>query len=337
MQRVVFRADGNSEIGLGHVYRSLALAEMLKQDFELIFLTVDPLQEVRKMILKTCNDCIELEVGNKSEEQTKVFDILKSDDILVLDGSHFNGEYQKKVRKHCYKVISIDDLHQGHFYSDYILNHCGALDPKIYEREPYTELLLGPEYVLLRPPFLSAVRNKQYKKVESPYSVFLCMGGSDFHNITFKVIQAVQKIPEIGTLNIVLGAANQHKDRIYELVERDNRCKIYNNLSGQAMCELMIESDVAIAPASSISFEVCATGMGFISGYYADNQHDIVNWLDETGCALIVGDFRKVSKEEFQYNITSLLDSNTIPKMLKNQQIIDGYSGERLLTFFRAL
>lgn len=337
MQRIVFRADGNSEMGLGHVYRSLALGEMLREEFELVFLTTAPIQEVRDMILEICDECIELEEGKKSVEQAIVSDILSSDDIVVLDGYHFDGEYQRKVRKHCYKVVSIDDMHEGHFYSDYILNHCGALDPMIYDREPYTELLLGPEYALLRPPFLRAARKKQDKVVDPPYTVFLCMGGSDYHNITAKAVQAIQEISEIGRVHIVLGAANQHEKRINKLVERDKRSKIHHNLTGEAMCELMEEADVAIAPGSSISFEICAVGMGLISGYYTDNQHDIVNWLDETGCASIVGDFRSVNSEEFQRHITSFLDSNTISEVIRNQQIVDGYSGERFLTFFRAL
>ena len=37
--KIYIRADGNSGIGLGHVIRSLALAEMLKEDFNCIFAT----------------------------------------------------------------------------------------------------------------------------------------------------------------------------------------------------------------------------------------------------------------------------------------------------------
>ena len=37
-QRVYFRADGHAKMGLGHVIRSLALAEMLKEDFDCYFI-----------------------------------------------------------------------------------------------------------------------------------------------------------------------------------------------------------------------------------------------------------------------------------------------------------
>ena len=39
LKKILFRADGNEEIGYGHVIRSLALADMLKENFECIFVT----------------------------------------------------------------------------------------------------------------------------------------------------------------------------------------------------------------------------------------------------------------------------------------------------------
>ena len=42
-KKILFRADGNSEIGLGHLYRLFSLVEMLKDNFKFIFLFVDSL------------------------------------------------------------------------------------------------------------------------------------------------------------------------------------------------------------------------------------------------------------------------------------------------------
>ncbi len=33
-QKVIIRVDGNSDIGLGHIYRGIALPEMLKNEFD---------------------------------------------------------------------------------------------------------------------------------------------------------------------------------------------------------------------------------------------------------------------------------------------------------------
>ena len=39
IKKIIFRADGNSTIGLGHLFRSFALVEMFKDKYEYVFLT----------------------------------------------------------------------------------------------------------------------------------------------------------------------------------------------------------------------------------------------------------------------------------------------------------
>ena len=42
MQKILFRADAGADIGYGHFIRSLALADMLKDDFDCTFYTSEP-------------------------------------------------------------------------------------------------------------------------------------------------------------------------------------------------------------------------------------------------------------------------------------------------------
>ena len=48
--RVVFKADGNKDIGLGHIYRCIALAQMLKSEFEVAFLSGNSDGEVLNLL-----------------------------------------------------------------------------------------------------------------------------------------------------------------------------------------------------------------------------------------------------------------------------------------------
>jgi spore coat polysaccharide biosynthesis predicted glycosyltransferase SpsG len=41
-RKVIFRADGNESIGMGHFTRTLALVEILKEDFLCLFATQEP-------------------------------------------------------------------------------------------------------------------------------------------------------------------------------------------------------------------------------------------------------------------------------------------------------
>ena len=49
-KRILFRADANVQIGYGHFVRTLALADMLKDDFECVFYTQEPTEYQRQAV-----------------------------------------------------------------------------------------------------------------------------------------------------------------------------------------------------------------------------------------------------------------------------------------------
>ena len=56
MKRTIyFRADADNTIGYGHFIRSLALAEMLRDEFECTIITKSPTDYQRKQALGICN------------------------------------------------------------------------------------------------------------------------------------------------------------------------------------------------------------------------------------------------------------------------------------------
>jgi len=55
-KRIVFRADGNNKIGLGHMIRSLSLASILKDKFKCIFITQNPSDYLKEEIKKECTN-----------------------------------------------------------------------------------------------------------------------------------------------------------------------------------------------------------------------------------------------------------------------------------------
>ncbi|MFT5648133.1 MAG: UDP-2,4-diacetamido-2,4,6-trideoxy-beta-L-altropyranose hydrolase, partial [Aureispira sp.] len=53
--RIYFRVDGDNKIGLGHIYRSLGLVEMLKDSFECFFIIRNPLKSLEEKIQKNAS------------------------------------------------------------------------------------------------------------------------------------------------------------------------------------------------------------------------------------------------------------------------------------------
>ena len=94
------RADGNSEIGLGHVHRLIALAEILKKDFNCIFVIRRPLPRIKELIMECCASLIEIEhVTTLEQEADELLQDLTGNEIIVLDGYQFDTAYQKKIKQ----------------------------------------------------------------------------------------------------------------------------------------------------------------------------------------------------------------------------------------------
>ena len=143
MQKIVFRANGSSQIGFGHLYRLIALAEILKDSFYTLFVLFKTDGFIIEEIRNICNEVVVLdgELPYKTSDEIKSSDEITFDldeiligcEIVVLDGYYFGENYQKKVKEKGCKLVCIDDLAENNFYADIIINHAPGVNPTIYK------------------------------------------------------------------------------------------------------------------------------------------------------------------------------------------------------------
>lgn len=332
---IYFRADGNSEMGLGHVIRSLALAEMLNENFDCRFIIRNPSPHLLIEIEKVCSHVIQLDSSkfDNSEAAYLTNEIISREDIVVLDGYHFESEYQKIIKSRGSKLVCIDDIHSCHFYADAIINHAPGLDPASYSTEAYTKFLFGLDYSLLRSPFLEIARDQ--RTILSIQNIFICFGGSDFNNLTLKAIKGTLDVSGIEHVHVILGSANAHKLEIEEFAKEDERYKIYENLSGEGMLEVMKKCDLAIVSASSILYEIVSVRMPVISGYYVENQVNVYHGFDALNLIKGIGDFNRFDNYK---EVISDLGKEEIDYYIQQQnKHLDGNSRKRFIAEFEAL
>ena len=116
---VCLRADAGPEIGFGHFTRSLALAEMLKDDFDCVFFTVDPSEYQRREVERVCRLHPLLPASHLEDFQS----CLQGDEIVVLDNYFFTTEYQKAIKSKGCRLVCIDDLHDKHYVADAVVSY----------------------------------------------------------------------------------------------------------------------------------------------------------------------------------------------------------------------
>ncbi len=325
-KKIIFRADGNNKIGLGHLFRLFALAEMCKEHFQFIFITKDnSLKEVFP------NDYSLVVIPNYIEFQDEMDWISKnypsSEHILVLDGYQFKSSYQQQIRQQGYFLVYIDDLVEEHMYADVVVNHSASVKATDYKAENYTKFALGTKYAMLRPLFLQQA--KQDRVINTLDTAFICFGGSDIYDLSLKAVKACLEIESIKQVNVVLGGAYEHS-KIYKIV--DERLQIHQNLDEKAMLNLMKSCNFAIAPASTILYELCSVKMPILSGYDVDNQKGIYSAVANNNLVYAMGNIENFNTDDFKNFLLKFFSEINISKAIKQQkEFFDGNTKERFL------
>jgi UDP-2,4-diacetamido-2,4,6-trideoxy-beta-L-altropyranose hydrolase len=152
---IYIRVDGNSQIGLGHLIRCFALAQMLQSDFLITFVCRFIPDKIKKDLEEAYLQLLEI------ENESDFLSLPTKNDIVVLDGYNFDLSYQESIKNTASTLVCVDDLFDKEYVADLIINHAPNVNPGNYNALLTTQFVLGPEYALLRPLFLEQARYKK--------------------------------------------------------------------------------------------------------------------------------------------------------------------------------
>ena len=257
-QRICFRADASAQMGYGHFVRTLALADMLKDNFDGVFYTSEPTPYQIAELQKVC-PYVSLSETSKFND---FLDCLNGTEIVVLDNYFFTTDYQKDIKAKGCKLVCVDDMHDKHYVADAIINH-GPVTPDEFDCEPYTRLFLGDHYKLLRKPFLTLPLSKPRNNV-----AIVNLGGADPFKLTDKVVSLLLEADNKHEIVAILG------DTVYLSDENRKQVHVRSRLSAEEMADLFETSAFGILPASTVSIEAASRGLPMMIGYQVDNQEE---------------------------------------------------------------
>jgi UDP-2,4-diacetamido-2,4,6-trideoxy-beta-L-altropyranose hydrolase len=313
--------------------RCIAMADMLRNSFECKFLidNNDTALQVKEHLEK-----ISYTVHCINESETPVTSVTDQNCILVLDGYHFDTDYQNRLKNRGVKLVYIDDIPLYPYTADLIINHAPGISKELYQAAAYTRFLLGSDYALLREPFLQAVRTN--RKFSQMNTAIVNMGGADEHNITYKAARAILQSGVCSQVLIIIGASFPHQVKLAELeATYPGRVHIFRNLDATALAGLMQQAQLAICPASTISLELCAIGTGILCGYTASNQLNIYKGLCESACILPLGNLLSLTHERLMEQLY-MINTDQLNQMVVNQRsLIDGQSTRRIREAIKGL
>ena len=308
-RKVYFRADASGGIGYGHFIRSLALADMLKDDFSCTFFTVHPTEYQLGELEKVC-DYVAL------DEETKFDDFLsylKGDEIVVLDNYFNTTEYHTQIRERCYKLVCVDDPHGIRYNCDVLVSH-GFVSPDDFDVPSEVVVKAGVEWALLRKPFLKATDTTK----EREKSIVVNFGGSDPCNVTERIVDQLLSLQLPDTIKVILG------DRVYLSDQCRKGVEVLRNLSAEEMATLFETASIGFFSASTVCIEGLSRGLPMIVGYYVDNQERGYQRMSERKIISPIGDLRQSSPADIIAAVDYLGRMNHIdihPELIKDKYI----------------
>ncbi|RIV27118.1 UDP-2,4-diacetamido-2,4,6-trideoxy-beta-L-altropyranose hydrolase [Fibrisoma montanum] len=331
-KKILFRADGNAQIGLGHVMRCLALAEMLGDAYERRFAIVQPDPEVVRRIEEKGVTVISLpgnDVGN-------FLTISAPNDVAVLDGYAFDETYQRAVRTKVSKLVYIDDLVTGHQVADVLINHTGAITEYDYDAEAYTQFLLGPHYALLRSEFFA---DNTPPPNEGP--IFVSLGGADSQNVSVNVLDALRiafrQIGQSWRVHLVIGPFHPNRASIETYHDKLKHLTILSNLTAGQMVAEVRKCRLAITACSTIAYEVCAGNRPLIAIQTADNQSRLAHFLESEQLAHVAPAQTDVDQLAYRIEVSLLYPDSIVHTLQKQRYYFDRKTPERFRALFDRL
>jgi UDP-2,4-diacetamido-2,4,6-trideoxy-beta-L-altropyranose hydrolase len=293
--KVAVRADASPAIGTGHVMRCLSLADGLRREGASVsFVSRSLPGHLAALVTRRGHEVLDLGGDARgpagdlphsgwlpTTQAADAADTVRALgaarwDWLVVDHYALDARWETALRATAPRLFVIDDLADRAHDCDVLLDqnlHADAAQRYSGRVPPGSDLLLGPQFALLRSEFRST-RAAAAARAGDVRRVLVSFGGGDAANDTGMAIEALATtLPAVTQVDVVIGADHPQGDAIQQACARHGyRCHVQTD----RMAELMATADLAIGAGGVTTWERCCVGLPAVVVAAAGNQVDVV-------------------------------------------------------------
>jgi len=304
LPRVLFRVDGSAEMGMGHVYRSLAVANELTaivSHADVCFLMRADRPEGVQHVSRSG-----FSVRVIPPELPTTLEVIRdySPNIIVNDQPFLEEGYLRALADLGASTVnlvdSLEDIENPSGLASIIIATMqdGEADLNDYHA--------GPAFAILRDSF----RNKAEVTAPSPEEsdsrrVVLSFGGSDPQNLTMKALSAMQSVEGLD-VTVVLGPAYSYRRELDAFVDTLSAPPtILRNV--EHMADILFEADLVLCSGGMTVFEIAALGRPGIVLCQNMKERERMDGFASYGTILHLGLGTEVSSDDIRAKAIELL------------------------------
>jgi spore coat polysaccharide biosynthesis predicted glycosyltransferase SpsG/CMP-N-acetylneuraminic acid synthetase len=253
--RVLLRADSSREIGYGHAYRAMAVAEALAEHDVTIVARSDGEYATGYEFLESR--------GSRLAALTATDNFVdmvahRRPHIVINDILDTDADYVRALKNHGAFVVNFEDLGSGLQEAHLVVND---LYP---DTVPSTNHWYGLRYAIVNPHFDRTLPRREPGRGVG--RMLLAFGGADPSKLTALSLRAVHEAGFTGELAVVLGPGFSYEAELRELIDSLNapfHVEICRNVRN--MAALMSTMDLAVTSAGRTVTELMTVGVPTIA------------------------------------------------------------------------
>jgi UDP-2,4-diacetamido-2,4,6-trideoxy-beta-L-altropyranose hydrolase len=323
--RVMLRTVGSETIGLGHVRRSLALADAVRTlGGEPAFTVVGE---------RRAADLIRV-AGFEATLLDADADVLASAArragarVVVVDDYAVSGAELSRLAAE-FLVAVVDDLADRELDVHLVVNGSAGAASLRYRCGAQTQMLLGPRFIPLRSEFAEApARTIQ----ASPQRLLLTLGGGDPDGVTERLLPAACRAVPGAAVDVIVGPLTTRVDGLREVAGAQSNDVVLHE-SPKDVRALMLAADVAISGGGQTVYELAATATPTVAIRLADNQTLNLRNLQTEGTLLWAGDAADADLEMMLTSAVMVLAGNRGRRSemsRRSRALVDGRGAARV-------
>lgn len=256
---VLVRADGSKSMGMGHLSRAcLVLDALAARGYQVQLLVKRNLDAVSFLkSRKIAPEYLPEEISLQAEFDLIMGRLSPTAGMLVTDVLNhrdYSRLFRELRRKNCISAVIFDDESGACIDADIALNGSPSQPPETY-RNCACRYLFGPRYFIMDPSYMNLSVAPPRSSVRE---VFVTVGGSDHHNLLFKLLRAFDRFGDAYRITIASTTATGYARQLSETLERV-RFPVALHLDAPSLLPFWRSSDVAITAGGNTLFERIAT------------------------------------------------------------------------------
>ena len=326
-KRIGFRVDGSQELGLGHIFRCMALADNL-EGCEMFFWvkenpSVEAILKQNNVTYLSQNINVQQEIDLLAAEVKK-----KQIDAIIADLLVYPDGYLEQLKQTSVKIITFHEFKKSFNCSDIAINYNTFSGFDDYENIASMSTCFGPSYIIIRDGIRSVKPVELSKEVKT---ILISMGGSDPGGITLKVAKALEDLSSKVKIIIHAGPAFKFQTALSNVFGKGSDA-ITVKANVPELGTLMIDADVAVASGGNTMYELCYLGIPSIIISQNMHQYEFAEELNKKGAVKSLGLSKDIGKNAIKKIVEKVCNSYEERTMIAEnaKKIIDGKGVDRI-------